>query len=395
MSESQDGNTDSTGEVGGGSRLRRVGKAVALGSSGLVLLVVLLFVLGVLGLPDTQLQDNRWGEVDEQEVEVITEVGVENPNPFGFGGQADVTYDVALEGVPLAEGEGTDLGVDSGSNTLDFNTTLFAENLPPWWSSHLNSDEVSQLEADADADVSLGPLSGSHSTTIEDEIDTDIEGALDESSDQFEGEYSATDTGLAVEPSVTVEDATTRWGEVTNDTTEIVTTIRVRNDNAFPVPTPAFAGGVDMNGESLVAWQAGDVEILDAEGNQLVGDETVIGPESTEERTFVAEMNNQNVSVWFPTHVDSEQPASDPGAEFTEMVITLQLALEINGERFTIPPGGQAVACEFDLTTSIFVDQDGGMAPQGCGLTAFEQPSGQLEEVGAVVDEGELGGFLP
>jgi LEA14-like dessication related protein len=386
------GDSSANGDEGGGGRsVGRIVKLLALGISGLVLLVVVLFVLGVLGLPETQLEDNRWGEVEGQDVEVITEVGLDNPNPFGFGGEADVEYGVDLEGVRLAEGVGSGLEVSSGYNTLNFTTTLFSENLSPWWSSHLNNGEVSSLEADATADVRLGPLSGSHDTTIEDEIETDIEGALDESSSEFEGEYSLADTGLSLEPSVNITDATTEWGEVTNETTEIVTTLTIHNPNAYPIPTPAFAGGIEMNGESIVDWQAGDVRILDAEGNRVVGEEAVIPGETTEERTFIAEMDNQNVSVWFPTHVDSEQPVGNPGVEFTQMVVTSQLAFELNGERFTIPPGGQAIACEFDLTTSIFVDQDGGMAPQGCGLTAFEQPREQLEAVGAVLDEDDLG----
>jgi LEA14-like dessication related protein len=402
MSSTQDGTADDSesggtdGDGGGGARLKRAGKILALGLSALVLLVVILFVLGVLGLPETQLEDNRWGAVEDQEVEVITEVGLDNPNPFGFGGQADVSYDVKLESVPLAEGEGSDIGVDSGYNTLNFTTTLFADALPQWWSSHLNNGEVSQVKANATADVSLGPFSGSHETTIEDEVQTDIEGALDESSDEFEGEYSFADSGLSLEPSVVVEDATTEWGEVTESETEIVTTVTVTNDNPYPIPTPGFAGGIEMNGESIVDWSAGDVEILDADGNTLVGEETLIPAGETEERTFLADMDNQNVSVWFPSHVDSEQPTGDPGVEYTRMVVTAQLAFEINGERFTIPPGGQAVACEFDLTTSIFVDQDDGMNPQGCALTEFEQPTEQLDEVGAIIDiDEDDGGLLP
>lgn len=388
---SKSANRDSgPGENSGDSRFRRVGKALALGLSGLVLLVVLLFVLGVLGLPETELADNRWGEVDGQDVDVVTEVGLENPNPFGFGGEADVVYDVELEGVRLAEGEGTNLEVDSGENSLNFTTTLFAENLSVWWEKHLNNGEVSGLAADATADASLGPLSGSHSTTIEDEIQTDIEGALDESSDEFEGEYSFARSGLGIEPSVTIDDATTEWGEVTNNTTEIVTTVTITNDNEVtPIPTPAFAGGVEMNGESLVDWTAGEVQILDASGNEVVGDEAFIPPGETEQRSFIAEMDNENVSVWFPTHVDREQPASNPAVEFSEMVVTSQLAFEINGERFTIPPGGQAIACEFDMTTTIFVDQEGGIEPRGCDLTEFEQPVEQLEAVGATLEEDD------
>lgn len=100
------------------------------------MLVVVLFLLGVLGVPDAALEDNRWGDVENQNVEVITEVGIDNPNPFGFGGSADVAYDIALQGVKLAEGEGAGLNVESGQSS---------ENLPPWWNSHLNNGEQSRL----------------------------------------------------------------------------------------------------------------------------------------------------------------------------------------------------------------------------------------------------------
>jgi LEA14-like dessication related protein len=376
-------------------KLRRIARYLALGIGGFVVLIAVLFALGIIGLPGAELEDNRWGEVEGQDVAVITEVVLDNPNPFGFGGDADVTYDVDLQGVRLAEGEDNGIDIGSGANSLNFTTTLFAENLPPWWSSHLNNGEVSQLEADATADVSLGPLSGSPGKTVDRQVETDIEGALDESSDEFEGEYSLTGSGLQVEPSIEIEDATTEWGEVTEEQTEIVTTMTIRNNNPFPIPTPAFAGGVEMNGESLVDWRAGEVRILDGAGNEVLGEEALIPPNEAEERAFVAEMNNENVSVWFPTHIDSEQPTGEPGVEFTDMVITAQLAVEINGERLTIPAGGQAFACEFDLTTSIFVDQESGIDAQGCGLTEFEQPRDKLEAVGAVIDLDDEGGILP
>jgi LEA14-like dessication related protein len=387
--------SDTTADGDGGSRLRQVGLSLGLAVGGIVVVVVVLALLGIVGVPDAGLEDNRWGEVEGQEVNVTTEIGIDNPNPFGFGGSADVVYDIELQDVRLAEGQGTGLDVASGQSSENLTTTLFAENLPPWWSSHLNNGEQSRLLASASADVSLGPLSGSYDTNIVDGVVTDIEGALDETSDEFEGEYSLTRSGLAVEPSVTVENATTRWGQVTEERTEIVTTISVRNDNPYPIPTPAFAGDIVMNGEDLANWSAGEVQVLDAEGDELVGDEAFIPPGETEERTFVAEMDNQNVAVWFPTHVDSQQPESDPGVEFTEMVVTAQLAFEINGERLTIPPGDQAVACEFGLTTAIFVDQDQGTTPQGCSLTPFEQPRDQLEAAGAVLDLDDDEGVLP
>ena len=88
---SRDGVTDGGGSSDRQARLKRIGKYLAVAVGGLVVLVVILFVLGIIGLPGAELVDNRWGEVDGQNVEVITEVGIDNPNPFGFGGEADVT----------------------------------------------------------------------------------------------------------------------------------------------------------------------------------------------------------------------------------------------------------------------------------------------------------------
>jgi len=380
-----DSSTTSTGRLG------RVGRYLGLALGGLLLAAVVLFALGILGLPDAGLADNRWGEVDGQEIEVHTDVWLDNPNPFGFGGSADVAYTVDLEGVRLAEGAGTDIEVDAGRQTETFTTTLFAENLPAWWVSHLANNEVSRLDADATADVSLGPLSGSPGTTVEDEIETDIEGALDEATDEFEGDYRFAETGLtapdgtSVKPSVEIRDATTEWGAVTADETEILTTITVHNDNPYPIPTPGFAGEVETNGESLVEWAAGDVRILDGDG-ELLGDETLIGPGETVERTFLAAMDNEQVSVWFPTHVDSDQPAGNPAVEFTELVVTAQLAFEVSGERFTVPPGDRAVTQAFDLQTAIFADQSEELAPRTPGVTGFDQSTAQLDAAGAVLD---------
>ena len=358
--------------------------------------MVVLFALGIVGLPDAGLADNRWGEVDGQEVEVQTDVWLDNPNPFGFGGSADVAYTVDLAGVRLAEGTGTGIEVDAGRQTETFTTTLFAENLSAWWVNHLENDEVSRLEADTTADVSLGPLSGSPGTTVEDEIETDIEGALDEATDEFEGDYRFAETGLtapdgtSVEPSIEIRDATTEWGELTAAETEIRTAITVHNDNPYPVPTPGFAGEVETNGEPLVEWEAGDVRILDGNGEPL-GDGALIGPGETAERLFLAEMDNERISDWFPTHVDSEQPASNPAVEFTDLVVTAQLAFEVSGERFTVPPGDQAVTQAFDLQTAIFADQSEELTPRTPGTTEFDQSTTQLDAAGAVLDLEETG----
>ena len=375
------------------STLLKAGKYVGAGLGGLLVLFVVLFVLGIIGLPDGGIEDNRWGEVEDDSVEVITEIGIDNPNPFGFGGEADAEYEIDLQEVPIAEGEGTGITVDSGHNSANFSTDLATEQLPAWWSAHLNNDEVSALAADATVDVSLGPLSGSHDTTIEDEVATDIEGALDESSSAFEGSYPA------VVPLFEIEDVTTEWGEVTEEVTEIQTTFEFHNPNEGTVivlPGSGFAGEATFNEIHMLDWQTDEVTVIDEDGETSVGEDVIVEGGETEERTFVVEMDNQNIAEWFPTHVDR--------GEFTEIRWGTELAVQVvesdegivDGPlddlpiddlpaEFTIPPGDQMLDCDIDLQTGIFEDQDTDVSFDGCVTPTVEE-----SDIGSLTGDGGL-----
>lgn len=358
--------------------LKRVGKILGIVVVVLVVLVGGLFAVGILGVPDAGLENNEWGEVEEDRIEVLTTVWVDNPNPFGIGGEADVEYEIELEGVELAAGEGTDISVSSGENQLEFSTDLRQQRIPAWWSAHLNNDELSELGVDATVHASAGPFSGSPSGSYSDEVETDIEGALDEAFSEFEGEYSATGEGvslpdgMAVEPTIEITETTTEWGEIDENSTEILLTVDIHNPNAYPIPTPAFTGELEMNELTMAQWDADDVEVRDA------GEDAIIAPQSTEQRMLVVVMDNDNIPPWLGTHVDRN--------EFSDVVISGQLALSINGEQMTIPQQGDAIQCEYDLTTSIFVDQESGMDRDGCGLTPVETTEDELEAAGATLD---------
>ena len=361
------------------ARLLAVGKYVGAGVGGLVLLLIVLFVLGVIGVPDAGLEDNRWGEVDDQDVEVITEIGIDNPNPFGFGGDAAVAYDINLQGVRLAQGEGTGITVDSGSNSENLSTLLDSEQLPAWWSAHLNNDEVSDLVAEAEIDVSLGPLSGTHDTTIETEIDTDVERALDDASSEFEGEYPEE------VPLIEITDVTTEWGDVDEDVTEILTTFEFENPNEGTVlvlPELGFEGNTTFNDIPMAEWETDDVTVIDEDGESAVGEDVVIQGGERVERTFLVGLETQRIGEWFPTHVEQSESteilwASELVVEVLEdgsvgdLVGDLPIS-DLPGE-LRIPPGESTIDCEIDLQTGIFIDQDTDVQFQGC-LTPTIEP---------------------
>lgn len=359
-------------------RIKRVGKIGVFVVLGVVALVGVLFVAGVIGVPDGGLEDNEWGEVDDERIGVVTTIWLENPNPIG-GGDGDVAYAVELQGVPLAEGEGAGLSLPAGESTHQFRTDLFYDRLAAWWHAHLTNDEVSAVHVNATANVSAGPVSGSPSGTYEDSVDTDIEGALDRAFSTFEGNYSATDTdlrapdGTAIEPTVEVGSVTTEWGEVTETRTEILVNASVHNPNAYPIPTPAFTGYVAMNEIRVADWNASDVELLE------VTEEGLIPPGETRERTFRIEMDNGNVPEWFATHVDR--------GERSDVEVAGQLAFELSGNRVTIPQHEDGLSCSFDLTTAIFVDgQETDMQFRQCGTTPLSIAQDELDTVGATLD---------
>lgn len=366
-------------------RAVRLGKFAGIGLVALLVLIGALFALGVLGVPDGGLEDNEWGEVEEDRIEVITTVWVDNPNPFGLGGDVDVEYDVALEGVHLADGEGSDIDIGSGSNTLTFETDLRQQQLPAWWSAHINNDEVSEVSVDTTVHASLGPLSGSPSTTFTDEVETDIEGALEDGFSEFEGSHGPVEddprvAGVAVTPQVEIEEVTVEWGEVTEERTEFDMTVEIYNPNAYPIPTPGFAGSLEMNDLEMAEWTPEDVEVTQAD--------QVIPPQMSEERTYTVEMDNSHIPPWLTSHIDEEQPHDRPGEEYSDMVISGQLVMEVSGIEVSIPEegDGDGIACANDLYTDIFVDQESGVDHRSCSFDPIDVTTDQLEAVGATLD---------
>ena len=372
-------------------RVAAVGVAVAVGVG---ILLGGLFAAGVVGLPDAGLEDNAWGEVDDERIEVVTTVWIDNPNPGLSAGDAAVDYALALNDVRLAEGSKTGIDVPAGNQTATFHTDLSYERLPAWWVTHIENDEVSDLAVEARTHVSVGPLSGAPTATHTDTVETDLEELIADSLAEMEGEHTASpidlDDGLiteTVEPRIVIEDSDAEWGAVTEDETELHATFRVHNPNPYPLATPAFTGDLELNDVPVAAWDAHDAEVLEGP------DDAVILPGETEEITFAITLDNDRVAEWFASHVDA--------GERSDVAFTAQLAVSVNGHTVTVPADGEAVRCTYEMRTAIFVDQESGLEREGCALTPWLLSGEELERVGATIDllttdwwEGVLVGIL-
>jgi LEA14-like dessication related protein len=333
------------------------------------------YFTGVIDKPDAGLQD-RGDWVPEEELKVESEAYVHNPNPLGLNiSTLDADYLLKMNGVKLAEGSKKGVSVPkNGNKTLEFISRFETENIPEWWVSHLENSEKSRLRIPIKASMTLGPLPLSGGYSYKDSISTDIESTLSESISKLEGDYSRTlgpDAGLeANDFKITVVDASSRFGDVSRETTELVIPLKIKNRNSYAVPTPKMEGSLEMNGIKVAEFDANNVE---------TASDTSIPPGESREITVKAGMSNQNIDEWFASHARK--------TEKTDAVLNIKFGFNVGDAELMIP-SGEGMNCTFDFATEILVDEKAETEGfQGC--SGFVRNSGGGEDgSGGLLDDG-------
>jgi LEA14-like dessication related protein len=128
-------------------RVKYAGVAIV----ALVGLIILGFVLGFLGTPSVDGVENRFAGVNDTTTTVETNVTVNNPNPIDitFGG-VDLDYDIAMNGVHMADGQRDDVSAGPGTSTVQLQTLLQNEQIPEWWYTHVDRGERTNVTIHVD-----------------------------------------------------------------------------------------------------------------------------------------------------------------------------------------------------------------------------------------------------
>lgn len=359
--------------------LRKVGVIV------LVIAIVIAgigaaFFTGVLGTPSAGLEDRGdWGNVSEERTEVITTVWVNNPNPIGISvsDSVEVSYQLYLNDVNLANGEKSGLSIPAGNNTVQISTYIQNQDIPPWWVAFIQNNETIPIRADASADVG-GTVSTSVDFPTQEETilteETPIITSLSEVASGTEGTYTKNvseqefrgETGLEssslISERVTgqdgeltvgyeIQDGWAEWGEVTEDTTTVYFHFQIHNPGDVRVLAAPSNVGVDveMNDLEMFSAQANDTSLQNpenfSEGDVLGG--RVLEPGETEEAVYAVEMNNENIDDWFRSHVRQE--------EQTNIRTEAKLVFSIQDVEFAVP-ADSPVAYTCEVQTDILVD---------------------------------------
>jgi LEA14-like dessication related protein len=362
--------TGTDGKVDGddGSRLSALvattPRAVATLVVALVLLVVVAYFLGIVGVPSAGLVDRGdWGTVTEERTEVITTVWVDNTNPFpiALGDGLSADYEVAFNGVALASGEKDAIEVPKGNSTIELRTNLRNDRLPAWWVAFVRANETVAMDINGTLSVDVGPTV-SHDiyreqTALEDS--TPIISALSAAANGTRGTYTQSvgsdqvsddvDLNALSDEGVTVgyevREGSARWGEVTEEQTTVVFEFTVHNPGDVPVPAVPDGLGVtvDMNDVRLFRGESGDLSA------SSVSPDAVIPPGETQTVEFTVRMDNEKVDEWFTSHVRRD--------ERTAVSTGLQLVFEVPPTGQTVRlPRNSPVTYDCQLQTAILVD---------------------------------------
>lgn len=339
-------------------------------TAGIALVVVLagtgfgLYLFGIIGVPSVTVADpGDWGEVTEEETEIITTVEVKNPNPIGINlASFDADYDISMNDVTVATGNKSGLNLDPGNNTLKLRTNLQNDKLQPWWVTYVRNNETIDMTASGTAKVGTPMGKFSHDFTQNQTMlsnSTPMISALSEAASSVEGTYTKEiDAGVtSASAGYEIRDGSAKWGEVTENTTTVLFTFEIHNPGDVPVPAVPEGVQVDLEMNDVEMFTGGE----EAMTVRNTASDALIQPGDTQTVVLAIDMDNDKIDDWFTSHVRND--------EHTQVDASFRLTFEHEGSGTTFSiPQGDAATYQCNLQTGLLVDDQ--VTKTDCGETA-------------------------
>ncbi len=249
---------------------------------GKVVLVVLLSALlfGCVGKPVVKSVKNRWGNVNRDYTEIITEIDVYNPNPFPLPIK-DVLTEVYLNYMKVGEGKALQSEIKANSESkVVISTKINNSKIPEWWISHIRNGEKSNLMVKGyvvfDLKFTTFKL---ELPKIERVIKTDFLSGIKGEKETFNlGPFKVT---------ANVENA--KWGSVNEKHTQIIVFLNVKNENSVPIYVSKTHYVIDVNGIEL------------GEGYNNVS--MMIPPKTSKTVPIIFDIKTQKLKDWWVSHI--------------------------------------------------------------------------------------------
>lgn len=256
-----------------------------------------------LGKPEIKDTTSEWGNVTSSTSEIITKVDVYNPNPVPLP-LKDVLTKVYMNDIKMGEGSAVKSQIDANSNsTILISTEIKNNRISEWWVSHIEDKEASNMSMKGDLVFDLRVTEFEYPIEKTKEIKTDILGGINVEPQEIDSPGSG---------SISIESGKFRWEEVNEDSTELVATINLRNNNPEDTSILQVDYTVKMN----------DIKVAEKTNNVT----EVIEPDSVAELTYTAEINNNKLDEWWVTHIENN--------EQSKIDVVMQAVAKTSGQQF-------------------------------------------------------------
>jgi LEA14-like dessication related protein len=246
-------------------------RVVLLGVVVLCVVVVGAFAVGILGVPSVATIDNTFGEVTNETTTIETDLVISNPNPVGIGLEGvSVNYTVSMNSIEMAHGTRDGVGVEPGNSTMNLETRMRNDAIPPWWTSHIRNGE--RTTVGINATITSDRLGRSTDVRRTHEIETDLIGAFNSE----ETRPVNADSVLVDDPVLYINETRGQWGTVSETETPIEMAFEVYNPNVEPYVITEIGYDITMNDVAMGEGRTEEAYIIPSRGTETVELTTVL-----------------------------------------------------------------------------------------------------------------------
>jgi LEA14-like dessication related protein len=372
-----------------GSTLRIVLTAVV----GIAVVVGGTVAVGVLGAPAVAGVQNQFGAVTEDNTTIGTNLTVRNPNPVGVQlGDTAVNYTVYMNDVRMASGQKSGLQVGTGNSTLNFTTRMDNGQIPPWWTSHIENGERTQVSIDARV---TSTLTAGQTVQLQQDrtVETDLIGQFNSDEDR------PVDANRRVvsDPVLWVNGTRASWDRenLSPEQTPLDLSFDVYNPKPYPYAVSELGYTITMNGIEVGTGSTDDVATLPPGTERTIDTRTILRNQHLDEWWVSHLQNNQvtDLRMQFYVVVDPVEEdgllGSDPVGEFRVPLEPIDYQRTVETDIFGTKPTNETASNEEGGSET--ADDDSDTATETATATPTETATDTATDT-PTEDDGLLGG---
>jgi LEA14-like dessication related protein len=239
----------------------------------------------------------EWGSVTADTTEIIGTIRVYNPNPISLPVKK-MTYDITMAGVNMGSGESPGFHIaKQAESPIKVTAKIDNSKIPIFWVEHLKNQEKSEASIGIKVTFDLKITDFTFPFNVQRPIDTNFLAALNNVTPiLLEKKVNVPVIGEQTVFRATLESLSGKWGMITTDTSEILLSLGIRNENIYPLVAPKMEYGAEINNITLASGEA---------PMQFVSQ-----PNSTGNINMSIKLDNSRIDDWFVTHIQQGEKST-------------------------------------------------------------------------------------